>query len=144
MNIELKRIYEAPEHTEGILLVGMQRFPTIEQEWRDNENSNSCIPTGTYRVEPFTRPNGDHVWILSNPAHDVYQYKEDIPKGHDGRYLILIHKGNTVDDCVGCILPGIGIGIINDKRAVTNSGAAIKRIQAMLREETHELTIRGI
>ena len=86
---------------------------TIEQEWRADPdhlggtNNNSCVPNGSYELIPFIRPkNGLMVPQLVNPDLGVYKGENDVPE-EGGRFLILIHPGNTVQDIVGCIASGM-------------------------------------
>ena len=144
MKLRLTRFQQqGQEHTEGVLTLDGLRLPTIEQEWRDNAKGNSCVPVGTYKLLPFTRPSGAKVWALLNPTLGVYLYEDDIPEyAKPARSLILIHIGNVVDDCIGCILPGIDVGVVEGKRAVVNSGAAMKKLMNLLgHEDEHELEI---
>ena len=141
----IRTVEQKHSHVEGVLFYGGQRLETIEQKWNDNVPYESCIQEGTYRLIPHTRPNGDKCYAIVNEDLGVYLYEEDIPAGESGRFLILIHIGNIVDDCVGCILPGLGIGVIGMKRAVVSSGLAINRLLALLgREEEHEIEIKWI
>jgi hypothetical protein len=75
---------------------------------RAGEPFKSCVSFGTYALSPFVRPNGDRVWVLSNPDLDVFKLDTDIPPSRQGkgRFLILIHAGNRARDVVGCIAPG--------------------------------------
>jgi hypothetical protein len=88
---------------------------TIEKPWVPNsgggkagEPFKSCVGEGTYSLTPFVRPNGDKVWMLSNPELDVFKLDTDIPADRKGkgRFLILIHAANRARDVVGCIGPG--------------------------------------
>jgi len=86
---------------------------TLEQEWRADpdhlggENNNSCVPDGLYLLTPFIRPkNGLMVPQLSNPDLGVYGLEIDLPP-EGGRFLILMHPGNTAEDIVGCIACGM-------------------------------------
>lgn len=88
---------------------------TIEKPWipsstggRAGEPFRSCVSAGTYSLSPFVRPNGDKVWMLSNPELDVFKLDSDVPSARKGmgRFLILIHVANRARDVVGCIGPG--------------------------------------
>jgi len=85
---------------------------TLEQEWRPDKthtggtNDNSCVPNGTYRLQAFKRPkNGMIVPTLYNNDLGVYRSLIELPP-EGGRFLILMHPGNTVRDIVGCICCG--------------------------------------
>ena len=61
------------------------------------------------------------------------RFKEDIPVGEIGRYLILIHVGNWVRDVVGCIAPALTQVIDkDDEPMVGSSSAAMRGIKARL------------
>lgn len=63
---------------------------TIEPPWRDNSRSVSCIPVGFYSLVRVVSPRfGVTFSILNVPS----------------RSGILFHKGNSVADTRGCILP---------------------------------------
>ena len=89
----------------------------------------SCVPDGEYELIPHTRPNGDRVFALRNPDCGVY-YTDQERAGRDGRYLILIHSANWVEQVVGCIAPGLVRTIANNKRMVRSSRQAVSRIMA--------------
>jgi len=83
---------------------------TIEKPWQNNKPFVSCVPHGTYEIVPFTRENGDNVYALYNPDLDVYVDADERP-GDSGRYSILIHVANWAEELMGCIAPGLAIGI---------------------------------
>ncbi len=71
--IYLKRFSYGKFETEGRLYIGGQMFATIERPWIPNPNGapggkpwESCVPDGMYRLAPFVRQNGDHVFIMFN------------------------------------------------------------------------------
>ena len=73
---------------------------------------------------------------LVNPGLGVYYQAADRPNGV-GRYLILIHAGNTHKDVIGCIAPGlekVGAG-------VGSSRAAMKKIMEYIGDDEAELII---
>ena len=93
----------------------ISRLFTIEKPWiahpdggRAGAPFKSCIDFGTYSLSPYVRPNLDKVWVLSNPALDVFELDTGIPPARKGkgRFLILIHIANRARDVVGCIGPG--------------------------------------
>jgi len=143
----MKKLYlnrEPSTETETMGLLGADdlQLPTVEQEWRPTapggEPNNSCVPAGDYKLIPHTRPNGDKVMALVNPGLGVYYQAADRPNGV-GRYLILIHSGNTHKDVVGCIAPGMG----RSGQMVTNSRNAMKALMAYIGEDEAEIHIRG-
>ena len=112
MILELRRFAYLSDCTRGVLHVGNDKFQTIERPWHKNPDGpgglpfESCIPDGTYRLRHYTRPSGKKAFILSNTDNGVFEQESDM-EGATGRYLILIHPGNTVVDVVGCIAPGL-------------------------------------
>jgi hypothetical protein len=141
--LKLKRFAYLDDATRGVLFVDGEPFQTIEKPWVENPKGKgglpfaSCIPDGMYNVRPFKRPSGDEVYILSNPDNGVWEFDEDRPDKEVGRYLILIHPGNTADDVVGCIAPGRA----GADRFVSSSRAAMNRIRKLLRTDEHILEI---
>ena len=86
---------------------------TLELGWNPDEtrpggrNDVSCVPDGTYQLITFKRPkNGMVVPQLLNAELGVFRFEDELPP-HGGRFLNLIHPGNTVDDIAGCIAPGM-------------------------------------
>lgn len=75
---------------------------TIELPWNDNKRNISCIPEGTYEVEPRFSKRFKHHLIL---------------KAVKGRSFILFHPANdALKELQGCIAPvtylsGIGKGV---------------------------------
>lgn len=142
MIVELERFAYLDDCTRGVLKIGHQSFQTIERPWIKNNESagglpfESCVPDGTYRLRAYVRPSGKKAFILSNPDLGVYEQAEDRPFDN-GRYLILIHPGNSTADVVGCIAPGL----TGDLKFVGNSRAAMTRIIELLEGFEHQLRI---
>ncbi len=78
----------------GVFKTGelIPQFKTVEKEWKANIPFKSCIPEGTYRLEPkyYNRGMYRAIQLL-----DV-----------EGRTHILIHVANFANDLQGCI--GVG------------------------------------
>lgn len=89
----------------------------------------SCVPDGLYELLPHERPNGDYVFALRNPDLAVY-YTEQERGSKPGRYLILIHSANWVEQIIGCIAPGLVRTIANNKIMVRSSRLAMRKIMA--------------
>jgi hypothetical protein len=98
---------------------------TMEDDERNNERGESCIPTGTYRMRRvFSPKHGYEVFML-----------QDVP----GRQFIELHPANTEEDVEGCIGLGLRYGVLEvadedqpehpkvTKRAVLDSQVAFKR-----------------
>ena len=133
MKLTLTRYAYTPTETQGALTDGTQVFQTIERPWIKGPHLGgmsfeSCIPDGKYKLVPHTRPNGDKVVALVNPALGVWYQQEDRPEPW-GRYLVLIHSGNYVEHVVGCIAPGLGRTIYENRIMVTASRAAMNKIK---------------
>lgn len=128
--------------TMGRLTVGESQYHTVEQEWRPTAPggmpNNSCVPAGRYKLIPHIRPNGKKVVALVNHGLGVYYEEIDRPNGV-GRYMILIHSGNTHADVVGCIAPGKS----RENNFVGNSRAAMKEIMEFIGDDEAELIIEG-
>lgn len=71
-------------------------FLTCEDDWKENQPGESCIPTGTYPIKRRWSPKH------GGPVFEV----ENVP----GRSDIEIHAGNTENDTLGCILLGLTLG----------------------------------
>lgn len=89
----------------------------------------SCVPDGTgYDLIPHTRSDGTDVFALRNPDLGVYYERGERPDT-GGRFLILIHAGNFVEESQGCLLPGVNHTIYNNRVMVTNSRQAMQMIR---------------
>jgi hypothetical protein len=148
MGIELKLTRSPSTDTETMGVISADEFAcaSIECPWiPDHYNMAgqpfySCVPTGKYDLEPFSRPNGQEVYQLVNETLGVYRLQEDIPDNIEGRYLILIHVANWVKnpykdeyELHGCIAPGLSQA--KDEfggNMVSRSKAALTEIMALL------------
>lgn len=100
---------------------------TFELPWVKNACNVSCIPAGEYHLK----------MVNSNKFGPSYEVKNVIGRSH-----ILIHKGNTVDDTQGCIMPVTSFGIFDGKKvAGLSSGNAYEKMMALLGGDHHKLTI---
>jgi len=140
--LTLTREASTQTETMGRLFIGEKTLHTVEQEWRPTapggESNNSCVPAGKYRLIPHTRPNGQKVLALVNHGLGVYQYQQDRPN-RVGRYLILIHSGNTSHDVVGCIAPGLS----RADNFVGSSRDAMRLLMEYVGDDEAELIIHG-
>ena len=138
----LTREVSTQNETMGQLAIGDKTLHTVEQEWRPTapggEPNNSCVPAGRYRLIHHTRPNGDRVLLLVNHGLGVYPFADDRPNDV-GRFLILIHSGNTSRDVVGCIAPGIS----RAENFVGQSRDAMKLLLEYVGDDEAELIIHG-
>jgi len=147
-NLLLERKPTTASETEGFLSFNKEILATIERPWVDDGTPGgkpfqSCIPDGVYELMPHTRPDGKASLALLGPANGVYYAQGDVP-AEGGRYLILIHVGNWVDDIVGCIAPGLGKGPSSQGPMVKSSSVAMKRILDYVDGDDAQLAIRWI
>ncbi len=106
------------------------QFVTLELPWLNNKNHVSCIPTGTYTVEPRVSDKfGHHLWV------------KDVP----GRDLILFHNGCFPENTHGCILLGMRLGDIDkDGKLDTTSSKAALELLVQFVTDTAKLTVINI
>lgn len=114
----LERFAYTPHGTFGKLILPNFECYTVERPWLDNTPRESCIPEGEYPLQLGRYNRGDY------PAYEVL----DVPN----RSLIKIHIGNTIDDVIGCIAPGQGLGFLDGKWAVTSSRNAFTEFMAAM------------
>lgn len=106
-------------------------FYTIERPWIPHEEPggkrfHSCIPDGTYEIFPYMRGDRSYTYSLANPDLGVY-----ISQGFTGRYAVLMHPGNRVQDVQGCIAIGLSLHFDVQGPYVTSSRAAFEQINAV-------------
>lgn len=110
---------------------------TLERPWIKGPPGGlpfeSCVPDGRYELIPHHRPNGDHVYALRNPDLGVYYTREE-RADRPGRYLILLHSANWVEQIIGCIAPGKSRTIAENKRMVRSSRDAMREIMSHRRK----------
>lgn len=140
MIIILQRQQYLSDCTLGFLDVAGKRFFTIERPWEPHPEGRagiehrSCVPEGSYRLIPYTRPSGEKTFALSNPNLDVYQAPFDIPRERHGvaRCLILIHAADYVHDVLGGIGPGLDRTRDRNGWLVTSSRDAMNQIRTLV------------
>ena len=101
---------------------------------RDNARRISCIPAGTYSV----------MWRLS-PSKGWGYHVQRVP----GRDHILFHAANWVGDkalghkseVLGCLAPGLSVGVLGGQKAIVSSGAALKALEDHMQRQTFVLAI---
>ena len=95
-----------------------------------NIKNISCIPAGTYIIK-MTNSN------KFGPCYKVQNV--------EGRTDILIHKGNTTNDTLGCIMPVSTFGLltIGERHMVAglSSKNAYDKLMNLLAGDNHTLTI---
>jgi len=148
-HILIERQPSGVAETQGFMSWPGVVLATIEQEWREDpdreggESNNSCVPAGTYKLIPHTRPDGKEVVALINEDLGVYYLAEDRP-AEGGRFLILCHIANWSHNVIGCIGPGIGKADSDQGPMVTSSKAAMKKLMDYIDGDDAELEIRWI
>lgn len=95
---------------------------TLEQEWNNNETSNSCVPPNFYQVKPYSSKGHPDTFILLDTKPRTY---------------ILIHKGNYYNHTEGCILVGLTHSDINNDGYydVANSTDALNKLREVCKNE---------
>lgn len=135
LKLILERYSYSETETEGRLWLDDDDYIfTLERPWIDGVPGGmpfeSCVPDGEYSLQSHIRPSGDRVLALRNPALSVF-YTDQERAGEPGRYLILLHPANYVEEVVGCIAPGLVRTIAGNRRMVRSSRAAMAKIMAL-------------
>lgn len=135
VDIEVLRIpsYETNRPMRGLLLFNRDILcTTLELPWRSNMRNVSCIPEGLYGCKrTYDRKTTGGLEI---PV--TFQVT-----GVDRRDGILFHVGNTAKDTHGCILLGLGFGIIDKQRGILNSKLGFQMFLESLKG-VNEFTLR--
>lgn len=140
MILTLQRQQYLADCTLGFLEVAGRKFFTIERPWEPHPTGlagadfRSCVPEGSYRLVPWTRPSGEKTLALSNPTLDVYPAPYDIPRERHGvaRCLILIQAADYVHDVLGGIGPGLDRSHGRNGWLVTSSRDAMNQIRTLV------------
>ena len=130
----LTRTETSDQGTFGTLAGEGQILHTAELPWRQNLQKISCIPPGSYTCRPYSSPRFQNVYEVRN-----------VP----GRSAILIHSGNYAgdkaqgyrSDVEGCILLGIGRGVLEGQEVVISSRIALDRFRALVGQNSFELVL---
>lgn len=107
---------------------------SLELPWKDNQVQRSCIPSGTYQCA-----------LVQSPKFGTVYGVQDVP----GRSAILVHAGNyggdiekgLRSDIEGCILLGLGKGMLSGQPAITSSRDAVAKLMSLTGGRPFELTI---
>lgn len=143
MILSLRRDMPGELVTLGVMRVNDTRFQTIERPWIPNlygghsgEKFISCIATGLYRVERFTRPSGERAFRLSCPELDVYRDDDEVLQAGKEpracRTLVLMHIANYVHDVIGCIGVGEERKFVGGRWMVTKSKQSMARLREII------------
>lgn len=146
MLLTLTRTICASDRTEGTLRVATASFKTMELPWRDNLQDKSCVPLGTYDLEPYVSIRHGQTWRLHNPDLRVWGTSAPAPAGM--RTEVELHSGNWARQSLGCLLIGSSSGELLDPQtgvrtpAILGSDAAIAELRRLLGSVvTHMLQI---
>lgn len=134
----LTRTEQSDQGTFGVILTDSGfTCRTGELPWRENAPDRSRIPAGKYLC----------TW-RNSPKHGWCYHIENIA----GRRGVEIHSANFMGDAakgfrcelLGCIAPGMALGIINGQLAVTSSRKALEKLEEDLGQDPFELTIEDL
>lgn len=120
MEIRVERFDSGSDDTIGRLYIDEKFYCyTLEDEFREVKiKGETRIPEGIYKVGFYDSPTHGKESLMI----------KDVP----GFKYILIHTGNTEDDTMGCLLVGLRIGTLENKRAVLDSKNAYKEIYPII------------
>lgn len=116
MKLEVERYKQGKDFTLSKLFVNDKLFCWImEDAIRETKiDGKTAIPRGTYSV----------IITMSNRFKRLLPLLVDVPNYAGVR----IHPGNTSEDTEGCLLPGLEVGEIDGKTAVTHSREAFEML----------------
>jgi hypothetical protein len=132
MHITLKRTHYTKFGVFGVMSSpdiqdGAPFLLTLEDPDNHNKPGESCIPKGTYKVEPYNGTKYKGVYHVMN-----------VP----GRSAILIHWGNTHEDTRGCILVGSEYySFAEDKPGIGGSMLAMNELRGIVGKQAFTLEI---
>ncbi len=122
---KLYRTYDDCVHVDELIC------HTMEPPYRNNSEYISCIPAGEYRLKMTNSPK-------YGPCYKLFDVED--------RTNILIHKGNTVDDTKGCIMPVSTFGVLNTLNGTVfaglSSGNAYIKLMNVFAGDSHTLEIK--
>lgn len=136
MTLTLQRTSYTADGVFGELRLPGYTLQTVEDDWKDNQKGESCIPPGTY--------------VLKRTIYHKHGYETFEVTNVPGRERILIHPANTEEDVEGCIGVGLRRGSLwvrdeddpahplVSKRAVVNSKQAFQLFMEAMREHDQE------
>lgn len=117
---------------------------SIAPPWLNNEIGKSCLPLGTYILNPYPSPT-------KIPAQ-VYEFQNTAPREN-----CELHVANFAFQLDGCMAPGLDFammtfkgdasrypGIISGKQypGVVSSGIALDKIKTLTNYQPFQLTIK--
>ncbi len=96
-HIVIERFLPSVHGTFGVMQLGNFLLFTLEEEWKDNLQNESCVPANTYEMHRVKYHKGGFM------TYEVM----DVP----GRSHIKFHPGTTEEDTQRCILLGMKLGV---------------------------------
>lgn len=120
ITLTLIRVGQSDRGTFGVLRQGQVPFVlTMELPWKNNLPNESCIPTGHYICRRVRSPKfGDTFEVTQVP----------------NRSHILFHRGNDLEDTLGCTMIGEEFSGTFDKPIIVSSERGFVEFMALLRE----------
>ncbi len=126
--MKLQRFAYSDLGTFGRLLLPSFSCYTVERPWLNNRPFVSCVPEGTYRLEPRRYNRGGYETLEIT--------------GVPNRSLILIHKGNLPRHVQGCVAVGRRLGCLEGTWSVLESAQAFAAFWAAVQDaQPAEITI---
>ncbi len=122
-SIELRREEENFQYgTFGLWVINKEIFSvTLEPPDIENASNISSIPAQQYMCERVVSPKYGNVFEVKNVPFRTH---------------VLIHKGNVVDNTLGCILLASHFGKLKadnqEKRAILNSGNTFNKFMELM------------
>ena len=125
----LERFAHTPMGVFGELTIDGVTCYTVERPWLDNKPNESCIPEGVYSLELSMYNNGGY------PAYEIMNVPD--------RSLIKMHRGNNMNDVVGCVAFGAKLWYYENLWAVSDSGGAMKKFMAAMDGQNGQIIIKS-
>jgi hypothetical protein len=117
--LKIVRIEKMEQCVRGVMLVnGIASFVTLENPWLNNERYVSCIPIGSYAIEPFSSPKYGQTFKVLN-----------VPNRSD---IICPHVGNLAKDTKGCVLLGMFFTYFEKDPAIASSKIAMDAFRKLI------------
>ena len=104
MNLTLRRIFDTPDHTIGVMRAGRHVFSTMEDAYNQPKIPGKTRgPCGTYEIGLRTvSPMASRYSQRFGHSHKGMLWLKNVPNFD----FVYIHVGNDEDDTEGCILIG--------------------------------------
>jgi hypothetical protein len=145
MTIERVRDDRSGKGTHGKIELGGKVWHSIEPPDLGNKPFESCVPLGDYDLIPFSSPKYGEVFLMVNPDLNVYEFEDSPGRPDDGRYLcILAHRGNEVENFVGCGGCSHSYDEIADRLCSSTTQSCIEFNKLVADEGSFRLTVRHV